>query len=114
MRRRLLRRSAAGSRRVVDESFPADKRMRRAVLEHAPDPFLEAQASSVQALHVGVAFRVHQHRAAPVVADCATVRFRRQVGTVEVLRQRKGLAEPAAATLDFILIVKFAHSKIVY
>ena len=88
--------------------------MRRAVLEHALDPFLEAQASSVQAFHIGVAFWVHQHRAAPVVADCAAVRLWRQVGTVEVLWQREGLAEPAAATLDFILIVKFAHSEIVY
>ena len=104
-----LCRSDAGSRRVVDEGFPADKRVHRAVLDHALNPFLEAQASSVQTLHGGVAGRVHQHRTAPVVADCAAVRFRRQMGAVEILRQREGLTEPAPPALQFVLVVEFAH-----
>jgi len=106
---REFRRSDAGSRRVVDEGFPSDKRVHRAVLDHALDPFLEAQASSVQTFHCGIAGRVHQHRPAPVVADCAAVRFRRQMRPIQILRQREGLAEPAPTALQFVLVVEFAH-----
>ena len=66
----------------------------------------------MQAFHGRVAGRVHQNRAAPIVADCAAVRFRRQVSAVQILRQREGLAEPATPILDFILIVEFAHLKV--
>ena len=34
-------RSAAGSRRIVDEGFPANKRVHRAMLDDALNPFLE-------------------------------------------------------------------------
>ena len=102
-------RSDAGSRRVVDEGFPADKRVHRAVLDHALNPFLEAQASSVQTLHGGVTGRVHKHRTAPIVADYSAVRFWRQVRPIQILWQREGLAEPAPTALQFVLFVEFAH-----